>query len=246
MLLYKYIYLLFDGVYMKKSSIKKWPIGERPREKLLTLGADKLSTCELLAILLQTGLNTKESSFSAVDLAKEILIEYKDLKGLINILPAELTRISGIGKAKASKLAAALELGRRSNAGKGLDSSSFKCTEEVAFYYTPILRDLKKEQFRLVLLDAKNRMIKEELISQGSLTSSIVHPREVINPAIRNSAASVIFLHNHPSGDPEPSLDDIEITRRLCKSFDIVGIKVLDHIIIGYQEYFSFRQKRLL
>ena len=95
-------------------------------------------------------------------------------------------------------------------------------------------------------MDTKNRIIKEELISQGSLNSSIVHPREVINPAIRNSAASVIFIHNHPSGDPEPSLDDIEITRRLCKSFDIVGIHVLDHIIIGYTGYFSFKQKQMI
>ena len=95
-------------------------------------------------------------------------------------------------------------------------------------------------------LDMKNRIIKEELISQGSLNSSIVHPREVINPAIRNSAASVIFIHNHPSGDPEPSLDDIEITQRLQKSFNIVGIKILDHIIIGHQGYFSFKQKHML
>jgi len=231
---------------MKKYAINKWPPGERPREKLLEMGADKLSDCELLAVLLQTGLKTREDSFSAVDLAKEILIRGKDLKGLMNTLPAEFMDINGIGKAKAAKLAAAFELGKRTAALKNLDNNSFTCSEEVACYYIPILRDLKKEQFRLVLLDSKNRTIKEELISQGSLTSSIVHPREVINPAIRNSAASVIFIHNHPSGNPEPSLDDIEITRRLKKSFDIVGIKVLDHIIIGYQDYFSFRQKQLL
>ncbi|MCJ7665484.1 MAG: hypothetical protein MUO59_01955, partial [Actinobacteria bacterium] len=100
--------------------------------------------------------------------------------------------------------------------------------------------------FRVLLLDIKNKIIKEELISQGSLTSSVVHPREVLDPAIRGSAASVIFLHNHPSGDPEPSMDDIEITQRLCKSFDIVGINVLDHIIVGYAGYFSFKQKQMI
>jgi len=231
---------------MKRSAINKWPLGERPREKLLSLGADRLSTCELLAILLQTGQGSRGSTFSAVDLAQEILIKYGDLKGLAGTIPSELMDFKGIGKAKASKLAAALELGKRSNAEANGQNSSFRCSEEVASYYTPLLRGLKKEQFRLILLDMKNRMIKEELISQGSLNSSIVHPREVINPAIRNSAASVIFIHNHPSGDPEPSLDDIQITQRLCKSFKIVGINVLDHIIIGYRDYFSFKQKQML
>ena len=164
----------------------------------------------------------------------------------MNVLPSELINFYGIGKAKASKLVAALELGRRSSAERNGQNSSFKCSEEVASYYKPLLKDLKKEQFRIILMDTKNRIIKEELISQGSLNSSIVHPREVVNPAIRNSAASVIFIHNHPSGDPEPSLDDIEITRRLCKSFDIVGIHVLDHIIIGYTGYFSFKQKQMI
>jgi len=199
-----------------------------------------------LAILLETGLSTKKRSFSAVDLAKEIFIKLKDLKGLSDSLPQELVLFKGIGKAKACKLSAALELGKRAAAAGSNQSSSFKCSQEVASYYTPLLKDLKKEQFRLLLMDVKNRIIKEELISQGSLNSSVVHPREVINPAIRNSAASVIFIHNHPSGDPEPSLDDIEITRRLCKSFEIVGIEVLDHIIIGYRDYFSFKQKQML
>ena len=231
---------------MKKSAINKWPIAERPREKLFMLGPDKLSNCELLAILLQTGHKNKGGSFSAVDLAKEILIEFKNLNGLMNTLPSELLSFKGMGKAKASKFAAAFELGRRSNAEKNFKNNSFKCSEEVASYYIPILKDLKKEQFRILLLDTKNRIMKDELISQGSLTTSPVHPREVLNPAIRGSAASVIFLHNHPSGDPKPSMDDIEVTRRLCKSFDIVGINVLDHIIVGCEGYFSFKQKQMI
>jgi len=231
---------------MKKSSIKKWPEAERPREKLFMLGPDKLSDCELLAILLQTGFRNEGNSISAMDLAKEILIEFQELKGLINVLPSELLNLKGIGKAKAAKLVAAFELGRRAAALKNGNCRSFRCSEEVASYYVPILKDLKKEQFRVLLLDRKNKIMKDELISQGSLTSSLVHPREVINPAIRESAASVIFLHNHPSGDPAPSLDDIEVTRRLCKSFDIVGINVLDHIIVGCEGYFSFKQKHMI
>ncbi len=231
---------------MKKSAINKWPITERPREKLFMSGPDKLSNCELLAILLQTGFKYEGNSISAVDLANEILIEFQELKGLINVSPSELLKLRGIGKAKASKLVAAFELGKRAAALKNGNCRSFKCSEEVASYYIPILKDLKKEQFRVLLLDAKNKIIKDELISQGSLTTSIVHPREVLSPAIRVSAASVIFLHNHPSGDPKPSMDDIEITRRLCKSFDIVGINVLDHIIVGSGGYFSFKQKKMI
>lgn len=230
----------------KKSAINKWPITERPREKLFMSGPDKLSNCELLAILLQTGFRYEGNSISAVDLANEILIEFQELKGLINVLPSELLNLRGIGKAKAAKLVAAFELGRRAAALKNGNCRSFKCSEEVASYYIPILKDLKKEQFRILLLDTKNKIIKDELISQGSLTTSPIHPREVINPAIRGSAASVIFLHNHPSGDPEPSMDDIEVTRRLCKSFDIVGINVLDHIIVGHEGYFSFKQKQMI
>lgn len=232
--------------FMKKYAINKWPITERPREKLFMSGPDKLSDCELLAILLQTGHKYKGNSFSAVDLAKEILIEFKELKGITNLLPSELLDIKGIGKAKAAKLVAAFELGRRAAALKNGNCKSFRCSEEVASYYIPILKDLRKEQFRVLMLDTKNKIIKEELISQGSLNSSPVHPREVINPAIRSSAASVIFLHNHPSGDPKPSLDDIEVTRRLCKSFKIVGINVLDHIIVGCEGYFSFKQKQMI
>ena len=165
---------------MKKSAINKWPIAERPREKLFMLGPDKLSNCELLAILLQTGHKNNGNSFSAVDLAKEILIEFKDLKSLMNSLPPELLSFNGIGKAKASKLTAAFELGRRSSAEKNLSNNSFKCSEDVAFYYIPLLKDLKKEQFRVILLNAKNIIIKEELISQGSLTSSYARPLQTL------------------------------------------------------------------
>jgi len=226
--------------------INRWPQDERPREKLIKHGSHYLTNCELIAILLRTGINNKTSSKSALDLAKLILSKYKNLNELIGASVTELAEIRGIGLAKASQVMAAIELGRRAVSEKNGNNLSFRCSEEVANYYIPLLKDLKKEQFRVLLLDIKNRVIKEVLISQGSLTSSIVHPREVIKPVIKNSAASVIFIHNHPSGDPEPSIDDIEITNRLCKSCSILGISVLDHIIVAESGYFSFKQKQMI
>lgn len=175
-----------------------------------------------------------------------MLGRYGSLKSLLDLSLSEFLSIKGVGKAKAAQVIAAFELGRRAISEKNGNNVSFRCSEEVANYYIPLLKDLKKEQFRVLLLDIKNRVIKEVLISQGSLTSSIVHPREVIKPAVKESAASVIFIHNHPSGDPEPSADDMEITDRLCKSCSIMGISVLDHIIVAEGGYFSFKQKKLI
>ena len=231
---------------MNRTSIKNWPEFERPREKLIKKGHEYLSDCELLAIILRTGMGSSKEKLSALDLAKKILTEYGSLKNLLDLSISEFLKINGIGGAKAAQVMAALELGKRAISEKNGNNTSFKCSEEVANYYIPLLKDLKKEQFRILLLDIKNKIIKEVLISQGSLTSSIVHPREVIKPAIRESAASVIFIHNHPSGDPEPSSDDIEITNRLCKSFSIIGINVLDHIIVAEDGYFSFKQKDMI
>ena len=226
--------------------INKWPQDERPREKLIKKGPEYLSDCELLAIILRTGVGNSKERFSALDLAKKILAEYGSLKNLLDLSLSEFLKINGIGRAKAAQVMAALELGKRAVSEKSGNNISFRCSEEVANYYIPLLKDLKKEQFRVLLLDIKNKVIKEVLISQGSLTSSIVHPREVIKPAVKESAASVIFIHNHPSGDPEPSVDDMEITDRLCKSFSIMGIGVLDHIIVAEGGYFSFKQKKLI
>ena len=226
--------------------INKWPESERPREKLIKYGSEYLTNSELLAIILRTGTNNKKGSRSALDISKSLLSGYKNLNELLDASVAELTGVSGIGTAKACQIIAALELGKRAVSEKNGNNKSFRCSEEVANYYIPLLKDLKKEQFRVLLLDVKNKLIKEVLISQGSLTSSIVHPREVIKPVIKDSAASVIFIHNHPSGDPEPSNDDIEITDRLCKSFNILGINVLDHIIVAGSGYFSFKQRQLI
>ncbi|MBU4314245.1 MAG: DNA repair protein RadC, partial [Actinobacteria bacterium] len=209
-------------------------------------GPEYISDCELLAIILRTGVGNSKEKFSALDLAKKILTEYSSLKNLMDLSLPEFLKINGIGRAKTAQVMAALELGKRAISEKNGNNKSFRCSEEVANYYIPLLKDLKKEQFIVLLLDIKNKIIKEVLISMGSLTSSIVHPREVIKPIIKESAASVIFIHNHPSGDPEPSSDDIEITNRLCKSCSIMGISVLDHIIVAEGGYFSFKQKQLI
>ncbi len=155
--------------------INKWPHDERPREKLIKHGSEYLTNSELLAIVLRTGICSNGNSKSALDLAKLLLSRYKNLNELLGASIVELAGVKGIGRVKAAQIIAALELGRRAVSEKNGNNTSFRCSEEVANYYIPLLKDLKKEQFRVLLLDIKNRVIKEVLISQGSLTSSIVH-----------------------------------------------------------------------
>jgi len=153
--------------------INRWPQDERPREKLIKKGPEYLSDCELLAIILRTGMGSSKEKFSALDLAKKILAEYGSLKNLLDLSLSEFLKIDGIGRAKTAQVMAALELGKRAISERNGNNKSFKCSEEVANYYIPLLKNLKKEQFIVLLLDIKNKIIKEVLISQGSLTSSI-------------------------------------------------------------------------
>ena len=227
-------------------SIKNWPVDERPREKMVKLGPETLTNAELIAIIIGTGVNNGKFRHSAIDLAKDIMLRFENLKNLINTSFDELVSVSGVGISKAAQIIAVFELGKRALSAQNGNNTRFRCSEEVANYYIPLMKDLKKEQFKVILLDIKNRIIKDILISQGSLTASIVHPREVLKPAIQASAASVIFIHNHPSGDPEPSTDDIEITNRLSRSCSIMGINLLDHIIVAENGYYSFKQKELI
>jgi len=162
-----------------RTSIKNWPELERPREKLIKKGPEYISDCELIAIILRTGIGSSKEKLSALDLAKKLLAKYNSLKNLLDLSLAEFLKIDGIGRAKAAQVMAALELGKRALSEQNGNNISFRCSEEVANYYIPLLKDLKKEQFRVILLDIKNRVIKEVLISQGSLTSSLV--RTVIN-----------------------------------------------------------------
>ncbi len=228
----------------RRKSVKEWPENERPRERLVKFGAGSLSDAQLLAILIRNGRGGR----SAVDLGMELLEKFKSLDGIAQASIAEICGkdgIKGIGTAKAAEIKAAIELGRR-HQKPSLAGASFCSSEDVASYYRPRMKDLKKEIFRCALLDTKNKIIRDEVVSIGSLTSSIVHPRDTFKAAIRESAAAVIFIHNHPSGDTKPSQEDILLTRRLVQAGELLGIQVLDHIIIGDGSHFSFRENGLI
>jgi DNA repair protein RadC len=224
--------------------IKTWPESDRPREKLLNHGASELSDTDLLAIVLRNG--NGSTGESAVDHARELLKRFKDLKGIDDASIADLTSVKGIGPAKAAEIKASLELARRLGGAKWQAGEPLRSAEDVFRHFHEYLAGQKREVFYVVLLNNKNRKIREVKISEGSLTASLVHPREVYNPVIRDSAAAVIFVHNHPSGDPAPSPEDIEITRRLKEVGEVMGVRVLDHVVIGHERYFSFSDRGLL
>jgi len=224
--------------------IKDWPEAERPREKLLDRGAAALSEAELLALIIRNG--NASTKTSALDMARALLARFGGLRELAGVSTAEFCRQPGIGPAKAAELQAVFEIGRRLRQTTLARGHRYGSSREVFDHYHGQLADYRREVFLTLLLDAKNRIIREERISEGSLTASIVHPREVFNPVIKESAAAVIFIHNHPSGDPSPSSEDLEITRRLKEAGELLGVRVLDHIIIGAQDYVSFADRGLL
>lgn len=212
---------------------------------MLQFGEQALSETQLLAIVLRTG--DASSGATAVDLARRLLTTFDgSLEALSAATVTELQQAPGIGPAKACEIKAAFEIGRRLLARQTGQLIQFRSSQHVANYYMPLLSGKKREQFQVILLDRKNRVMRDVMISQGSLTASIVHPREVFNPAIRDSAAAVIFVHNHPSGDPQPSQEDRALTDRLVKAGELLGIQVLDHIIVGRDAYLSFADEGLL
>ncbi len=220
-------------------TIKDIPADMRPREKLLRYGPGILSAQELLAIIIRTG----SRDANAIQLAESILFQFKDLRGINNAGIEELCQAArGVGKVKAAQIKAALELGRRLNQ-QDSEVVRIKSPQDVAAWVMEDLRYLQHEQFRILLLNTKNIIISCEEISRGSLNSSIVHPREVFARAIKRSAAAIILVHNHPSGDPSPSQEDINITRRLVEVGHLVGIEVLDHLVIGDGVFSSLKEK---
>jgi len=222
---------------MKKHlSIREWPEEERPRERLYRYGASSLSNAQLLAILLSTGHAEK----SAVGVAMDLLSRYRDLREMSRAEWSELAGVPGIGPAKAAQVMAAMELGKRIQAFPLKTGDRIRGSRDVFESCAPYMRDLKKEVFRVVLLNGKHRVIRTVTVSEGSLTSCLVHPREVFVPAVRESSAAVLLIHNHPSGDPTPSREDIEISKRLMRAGELMGISVLDHVVIGDGSYFSF------
>ena len=227
-------------------AIKEWPEDERPRERLMKLGADTLSEAQLLAIVLATG--DASSGQSALDLAMYLVRTFDGLRALDAASIAELCQIKGIGLAKATTIKAALELGKRLLGEPVQRHLKVTSPQDLVNYFQPRLQHLRKEVFKAVLLNTKHQMLKDVTVSEGSLSASLVHPREAFLPAIKESAAAVIFLHNHPSGDPTPSTEDKELTLRLVEVGQLIGISVLDHIIIGSGSpgYISFRDAGLL
>jgi len=227
-------------------AIREWPEDERPRERLMKLGADALSEAQLLAIVLATG--EASSGQSALDLALHLVHTFDGLRALDAASIAELCQIKGIGPAKATSIKAAFELGKRLSGEPTQRHLKITSPQDLVNYFQPRLQHMRKEVFKVVLLNTKHQMIKDVTVSEGSLSASLVHPREAFLPAIKESAAAVIFLHNHPSGDPTPSPEDKELTHRLAEVGQLVGISVLDHIIIGSGTpgYMSFRDAGLL
>jgi DNA repair protein RadC len=225
--------------------IKEWPTDERPREKMQKMGAAGLSDAELLGLVIRSG--DSGSGQSAIDLGRELIKHFSgNLRELGSADLSELCAIKGVGLAKASSVKAAFTLAARVKDRKLERFDRFTSPQQVFDYFNHEFRDSRKEYFLALLLDGKNRIIKRVQISEGSLNQSIVHPREVFSPAVKESAAAVILVHNHPTGDPAPSSEDIAITRRLKEAGEIMGIKVLDHIIIGDGEYLSFVERGLL
>ncbi|OZM57859.1 hypothetical protein CIB95_05745 [Lottiidibacillus patelloidae] len=219
--------------------IRDFPLSERPREKLIFDGAEKLSNQELLAILLRTG--TKEQS--VMQLSIEILKHFEGLRYFKDATIEELMNIKGIGKAKAVLLCASIELGKRLANLKVSEKYVIRSPEDAAHYVMEELRTLTQEHFVCLYLNTKNQVLHRQTIFIGSLNASIVHPREVFKNAIRRSSASVICMHNHPSGDPTPSREDINVTKRLVEAGKVLGIEVLDHLIIGDKKFISLKEK---
>jgi DNA repair protein RadC len=225
----------------RRYTIKQLPPELRPRERLLEAGPSALSDGELLGLLF--GIGSREKT--AVELAGEVISEADGLHGLYDVSVHELTQINGIGEAKACKILAAVELGRRIGRVRNPGRPMISSPADVERLLRGRIANLDRENFVVVLLNTKNEVIETSTVSIGTLGASLVHPREVFNPAVRASAASVILAHNHPSGKVEPSQEDREVTRRLGEAADILGIEVLDHVIVG-DGYFSMKEHGML
>lgn len=224
------------------TTIRELPPEERPREKLAQWGASSLREYELLAILLRTG----TAQMSALQLAQHLLHKFGGVRGVMHASVQELANIKGMGLAKATQIAAAMELGRRVALSHFHERPQIRSPEDVyQLTYVQLLGE-RREHFIAVMLDTKNRVLRTETISIGTLDSSLVHPREVYRSVIREGAANWIAVHNHPSGDPTPSPEDIAITRQLKDAGELLGVELLDHLILGDGNYTSLREKGYL
>ena len=224
-------------------SIKSMPTQERPRERLIKLGPEVLKDSELIAILLGSGIQGK----NALTLAEELLKQYENnIRQLAMASVEELMGLKGLGETKAVTLKAALELSKRLSNYSPFDRKKFTNMESVAEYLMPYFREYETEVLEVLLLNTKNILIKKVTISKGGLNGTMAAPSDVFRPAVRQGAHAVIICHNHPTGDPEPSQEDIIITRRLKESADLLNIRLLDHIIFGHENYVSLKDRGIL
>ncbi len=223
-------------------TVRDLPKSERPRERLIKFGPEALSAQELLALIIGRGIPKK----SVMNIAQELLARFGNIKAISQASIAALSEIKGIGLAKAAQIKACFELGKRQDLEPELKNYVIKNPQSVVKAIRASIKDKAKEHFKLILLDTRNKIIGISTISIGTLNAGLVHPREIFKEAIIHNSASVVLAHNHPSGDPEPSDEDLTITKRLVKSGKILGIEVIDHIIIGKTNFSSFKERGLI
>ena len=214
---------------------------DRPRERLLQVGAQAVSTAELIAIILRTGTGGE----NVLRLAERLLFHFSDLTGLSRATAAELQKVKGIGPAKAVEIKAALEIGRRLLAASPLEMPKVSSPADAANLLMSEMMFLEQEHLRLILLDTRNKVLRTPTIYKGSLNTSVIRIGELFRAAIRENAAAMIVAHNHPSGDPSPSPEDVNVTRQLVQAGKLLGIDVLDHIVIGRQRFVSLKERGL-
>jgi len=225
------------------TSIKNWALDDRPREKLFSKGAATLSNSELLAILINNGNKEK----SALDLAKEILqLSNNNLNELGKLTLKEFQQIKGIGEAKAITVAAALELGRRRQAAAAVEKPSIKSSSDIAIYLQAVIKDYSYEVFAVLFLNQANKINHFEIISKGGITGTVADPRIILKRALEEDATSIILCHNHPSGNLKPSKSDELVTKNIKEAAKYFDIKVLDHIIVSEEGYFSFADEGIM
>lgn len=227
---------------MENKSIKSWPKSERPRERMFANGVDTLSDAELVAILLRTGIKGKD----AISLSRELLSRFGGLRGLLSVGIPEMKSVKGLGLAKITALLSAVEIARRQLKEEIVGKNFLRDPKAVMDYLYSAMRDRKKELFKVIYMNKANCIIAEETLFEGTVDETVVHPREVLKSALEKNATGIVLIHNHPSGRVQPSREDQELTRKIQGICHPVGIKVLDHIIVGDNQYFSFVEHNLL
>jgi len=223
-------------------TIKDLPTDERPRERLVKYGAEALSNAELLAIILRVG----TQQYSAIGMAEHLLSRFEGLKGIASAGIEDLSEIKGLGTAKATQIKAMVELGKRLASSTGPSRATIRSPQDAADILMPELRDQPQERFKAIFLNNKTEVLKVRTITIGSMDCSMITPRELFREGLSGNCASVIIAHNHPSGDPMPSKEDIDVSKRLVQAGQMIGIEVLDHVIIGDGRWISLKERGLM